>query len=87
MASKARKKVLLWFADLIERDADSLALLEVLDDGKPINDARSVDIPDAIESLSWHAEMVDNLYDHVSPTASDVVSMIVREPTLVWSEP
>jgi len=90
---KARKRVLLRFAELIERDAESLALLEVLDNGKPISDARSVDLPDAIETLRWHAELTDKLYDQVSPTASDVLSMIVREPigvvgaVLPWNFP
>lgn len=90
---KARKRVLLRFAELIERDAESLALLEVLDSGKPITDARTVDVPDAVESLRWHAELTDKLYDQMSPTPGDVVSMIVREPigvvaaVLPWNFP
>ena len=44
-APKQRKKVLQRFAALIEEHADELALLETLDMGKPIRDARRVDIP------------------------------------------
>jgi gamma-glutamyl-gamma-aminobutyraldehyde dehydrogenase len=93
MPPKERKKVLLHLALLMERDAEELALLEVLDNGKPISDARSVDIPDSIETLRWHAEAIDKLYDQVSPTASDIVSMIIREPigvvgaVLPWNFP
>lgn len=85
--------MLLRFADLIEREAESLALLEVLDNGKPISDARAVDLPDAVETLRWHAEQIDKLYDQVSPTPGDVVSLIVREPigvvaaVLPWNFP
>lgn len=93
MAPRARKKVLLRLADLMEQHAEELALLEVLDSGKPISDARSVDIPDSIETLRWHAEAIDKLYDKVSPAPSDIVSMIVREPigvvgaVLPWNFP
>ncbi|CAD6560772.1 aldehyde dehydrogenase [Paraburkholderia sabiae] len=93
MPPKARKKILLRFADLMERDSEELALLEVLDNGKPISDARSVDVPDSIETLRWHAEAIDKIYDQISPTSADVVSMIVREPigvvgaVLPWNFP
>lgn len=93
MAPRARKKILLRFADLLEQHTEELALLEVLDTGKPISDARSVDLPDSIETLRWHAEAIDKMYDKVSPTAPDVVSMIIREPigvvgaVLPWNFP
>ncbi|MDK1492933.1 aldehyde dehydrogenase [Sinorhizobium sp. 7-81] len=75
-----RKKVLLKFADLIEANMEELALLETLDSGKPIRDARNVDLPDSIATLRWHAEATDKIYDQMSPAPHDVVSMIVREP-------
>jgi gamma-glutamyl-gamma-aminobutyraldehyde dehydrogenase len=80
MAPRARKKVMLKFADLIEDNLEELALLESLDSGKPITDARNVDLPDSIETLRWHAEAADKLYDQMSAAPHDVVSMIVREP-------
>src|SRR5262245_24689834 len=45
MAPKQRKRVLLRFADLMEKHLEELALMEVLDCGKPIGDARAVDLP------------------------------------------
>ena len=80
MPPRERKKVLLRLADIVERHAEELALLESLDTGKPIADALTADLPDAIETLRWHAEAIDKLYDSLSPTATDIVSMIVREP-------
>ena len=67
MAPRERKKVLLKFADLIESNTEELALIETLDSGKTIGDARSVDLPDCVETLRWHAEATDKLYDQVSP--------------------
>ncbi|CAM5187409.1 Gamma-glutamyl-gamma-aminobutyraldehyde dehydrogenase OS=Castellaniella defragrans OX=75697 GN=HNR28_002005 PE=3 SV=1 [Castellaniella defragrans] len=80
MAPRDRKKALLRFADLIEKNSRELALIETLDCGKPINDAMNVDLPDAIETLRWHAEATDKIYDQMSAAPHDVVSMIVREP-------
>jgi gamma-glutamyl-gamma-aminobutyraldehyde dehydrogenase len=80
MAPGDRKAVLLNFADLIEENIEELALLESLDAGKPINDARNVDLPDSIATLRWHAEATDKIYDQMSTAPHDVVSMIVREP-------
>ncbi|MER8710351.1 aldehyde dehydrogenase [Mesorhizobium sp. M1088] len=88
-----RKKTLLRFADLIEKNIEELALIETLDCGKPLNDSRNVDLPDSIETLRWHAEATDKLYDQMSPAPVDVVSMIVREPVgvvgavLPWNFP
>lgn len=80
MSPRERKKILLRFADLIEQNIPELALIETLDCGKPINDSLNVDLPDSVETLRWHAEAVDKIYDQVSPAPKDVVSMIVREP-------
>ena len=92
-APRERKKVLLKLADLIEKNRDELAVMETLDCGKPIGDSLNVDLPDTIETLRWHAEAIDKIYDQVSPTPADVVSMIVREPigvvgtVLPWNFP
>ena len=80
MPPRGRKEVLLKLADLIEANMEELALLETLDSGKPIKDARAVDLPDSIATLRWHAEATDKIYDQMSPAPHDVVSMIVREP-------
>lgn len=80
MAPRERKKILLRFADLLEANKEELALIEVLDCGKPITDARNVDLPDSIETLRWHAELADKLHDQTPQTPQDVVAMIVREP-------
>ena len=48
-----RKKVLLKLTQLIEQHADELALLESLDMGKPVSDARSVDLASTIRCITW----------------------------------
>ncbi len=75
-----RKKVLLKLAQLVERHADELALLETLDMGKPVADARRVDIAAVIRCLSWTAEAVDKVYGEIAPTGPDELGLVTREP-------
>jgi 4-(gamma-glutamylamino)butanal dehydrogenase len=75
-----RKQVLLRFADRLEANADELALLDTLEAGKPIGDCATMDIPDTIHCIRWHAEATDKLYGHVSPTGPDNLALILREP-------
>jgi gamma-glutamyl-gamma-aminobutyraldehyde dehydrogenase/4-guanidinobutyraldehyde dehydrogenase/NAD-dependent aldehyde dehydrogenase len=80
IAPKARKQVLLRFAELVSEHADELALLETLDMGKPIRDAQRVDIPLSAECIAYYGEAIDKVYDEVAPTPESSVVMIVKEP-------
>ncbi len=80
LAPAKRKKVLLRWADLLEKHATELALLETLDMGKPIGDSARIDIPAVIGCIRWNAEAIDKIYDEIAPTGDDAVAMLVREP-------
>ncbi|WP_024302074.1 aldehyde dehydrogenase [Pseudogulbenkiania sp. MAI-1] len=88
-----RKAVLSRLAQLIEDHAEELALLEALDAGKPIGECLGLDIPESAACIRWHAEVTDKRYDALSPSGSNVVSMITREPigvvgaVLPWNFP
>jgi gamma-glutamyl-gamma-aminobutyraldehyde dehydrogenase len=75
-----RKKVLLKFADWLEANAGDLALLDTLEAGKPIGDCATMDIPDTISCIRWHAEATDKIYDRVSPTGPENLALVLREP-------
>jgi len=79
-APRARKAVLFALADLMEKHAEALALLEALDTGKPIRDARAVDIPLAIQTTRYYAEALDKIYGEVGPSPSTRFSYAVHEP-------
>ena len=53
-----RKDVLIRFAKLLTRHARELAVMESLDSGKTIYDCETVDIPETIHCLKWHAEAI-----------------------------
>jgi 4-(gamma-glutamylamino)butanal dehydrogenase len=80
MAPADRKKILLRFADALEAHTDELATLDALEGGKPITDARDVDLPDTVKTVRWYAEAIDKLFDAVAPTGPDALGLIVREP-------
>ncbi|WP_323007052.1 aldehyde dehydrogenase [Pseudorhodobacter sp.] len=88
-----RKAVLIRLAKLMKRNARELAVMESLESGKTIYDCETVDIPDAINCLIWHAELIDKIYDQVSPASDNHIAMIVREPVgvvglvLPWNFP
>lgn len=74
-----RKHVLLRFADLLEQHAHELAVMESLDSGKPIRECQNTDIPEAIHTVRWHAELIDKIYDHTAPVGSNALALVVRE--------
>lgn len=88
-----RKEVLVRLARLMERNARELAVMESLDSGKTIHDCETVDVPETIHVIRWHGELIDKIYDQVSPASADHVAMILREPigvvglVLPWNFP
>ena len=93
MHPSKRKDVLLRFCKLLEQYEQELAVMESLDSGKTIFDCVTVDVPEAIHCMKWHAEAIDKIYDQVSPASDDHMAMIVREPigvvglVLPWNFP
>ena len=74
-----RKEVLIKLCKLIKRNSNELAVLESLDSGKPIRDCATVDLPETIETILWHAEAIDKIYDQSAPAGEDAMAVIVRE--------
>jgi gamma-glutamyl-gamma-aminobutyraldehyde dehydrogenase len=89
----ARKSVLIKLCELVALNGHELAVMESLDSGKPIADCESIDIPEFINTLTWHAEAIDKIYDQMAPVGSDAIAMVVREPigvvgaVLPWNFP
>jgi acyl-CoA reductase-like NAD-dependent aldehyde dehydrogenase len=80
MAPADRKMVLVRWAELIEDNADEIALLECLDVGKPISDTTGVDVLSAIRTIRWSGEAIDKVYDQISPTPADTLALVQRLP-------
>jgi len=88
-----RKEALVKLSKLIKRNIQELAVMESIDSGKPIRDCVTIDLPETIDCLLWHAEAVDKIYDQTAPAGEDALAVIVREPigvvgcVLPWNFP
>ncbi len=88
-----RKDVLIKLCKLITRRRRELAVMETLESGKPIRDCETIDVPETIHTIKWHAEAIDKVYDQTGPAGDDALSLIVREPVgvvaaiLPWNFP
>lgn len=80
MAPGERKAILFKFADLIEANGLDLAVMESLDSGKPICDTVGGDIPETVDCFKFAAEAIDKLNDEITPTESDAINLVWREP-------
>jgi aldehyde dehydrogenase (NAD+) len=69
MPGRERGKYLFRIARLIQERARELAVLESLDNGKPIRESRDVDIPLAAAHFFYHAGWADKL-SYASPGRS-----------------
>ena len=88
-----RKHALIRLVKLLKRHRYELAVMESVESGKPIRDCATIDLPETMHCLEWHAEATDKLYDQVSPSGDDALGLIVREPlgvvacVLPWNFP
>ena len=76
----ARKAVLLRLAGLIEREALTLAVLGVRDNGTEISMALKAEPGSAAATLRWYAEAIDKVYGQIAPTPANVLALIHRDP-------
>lgn len=79
-----RMAILLRLADLIERDLESLALAESVDNGKPVSLARTVDIPRAISNFRFYATAAMHLANESHDTSAaggvQAINYTLRHP-------
>ncbi|MDR2929910.1 MAG: aldehyde dehydrogenase family protein [Propionibacteriaceae bacterium] len=75
-----RQKTLLTIADIIDANADHLALVESLDNGKPIRETKAVDIPLAADHFRYFASAVRTEEGSVAMLDENTMSLIMHEP-------
>lgn len=80
MPPRDRMAIFRRFADLVEAHATDFALLETLAMGKPITDALTIDVPEAVVTIRYFGECIDKSAGNVSNTVHNAVHMTMREP-------
>jgi aldehyde dehydrogenase (NAD+) len=80
-SARERGRMLWKIADALEARIDEFALLETLDNGKPIFESRYVDIPAAIDALRYFAGWADKVTGETLPVSGPfVLAYTLREP-------
>jgi phenylacetaldehyde dehydrogenase len=82
MSHAERGRLISRLADLVERDAEDIALLESLDGGNPMRSTRHIDVAIAIESLRYNAGWTTKLTGETALASpqSRSFSYTLREP-------
>ncbi|CAK0737882.1 Aldehyde dehydrogenase 2 member B4, mitochondrial [Coccomyxa viridis] len=80
MDGRKRGQILFKLADLMEENLEELAMLESLDNGKPLSASKSGDLPQSIEHIRYYAGWADKIHGMVIPTGAPVQAITYREP-------
>lgn len=75
-----RAAILNKIADIIDENAEFLAMVESLDNGKPIRETLSVDIPYSAQHFRYFAGCIMADEGSASILGTDTLSLILREP-------
>lgn len=75
-----RSKLLLDIADRMEEHADHLAMVETLDNGKPLRETTGADIPLAIDHFRYFAGVIRSEEGAAQQLDKDNLSIVLREP-------
>ena len=80
MSAEARHDSLMRVSALIERDLDSLAEAESIDNGKPKSLAKAVDIPRAVSNFKFYATAAMHTATEAHETVGEAINYTLRQP-------
>ncbi len=80
MGPHERGRLLLKVADLIDKYADELAMLESLDNGKPVTQAKNIDVRGAAAQFRYFAGWCTKIYGETNPSDATMFNYTLREP-------
>ena len=75
-----RARYLLKVADLIDKYAEELAELESLDNGKPLSQARVIDVGGSAGIFRYFAGWPTKIYGETNPSDPSMFNYTLREP-------
>jgi aldehyde dehydrogenase (NAD+) len=79
--TKAERSIILNnVADIIEKNAEHLALIETLDNGKPIRETRAIDIASAVDHFRYFAGCILADTGEANMVDTNMMSLVFHEP-------
>ncbi len=80
MPVEQRSRFLFRIADFIERDLDRFVRAESIDNGKPVSQARSLDIPRAVSNFRFFASAMTQFASEAHPMGDTAINYTLRNP-------
>jgi acyl-CoA reductase-like NAD-dependent aldehyde dehydrogenase len=80
MSARERGRLIYKLGEQLMTDADEVAKLETLHNGKPITESRHVEIPMAAECLQYFAGWADKVHGETVPVKGGQLVYTLREP-------
>lgn len=80
MSARERGRILWRIGELLRDNVEEVAILETIDNGKPIFESRYVDIPMVSEVFQYYAGWADKLHGEVVPVSGKALDYTLREP-------
>uniref|UniRef100_A0ACD5VBY4 Uncharacterized protein n=1 Tax=Avena sativa TaxID=4498 RepID=A0ACD5VBY4_AVESA len=80
MTAYERSRILLRFADLIDKHNDEIAALETWDNGKPYEQAAQIEVPMVARLMRYYAGWVDKIHGLVVPADGPHHVQVLYEP-------
>ena len=78
--ARERGKILLKIMELIEKNTEELALLDTLDNGKPISETTNADLPLVTDCFLYYAGWADKIHGETIPVRGEYFNYTMREP-------
>lgn len=75
-----RSNMLLKIADLIDENKEHLALVETLDNGKPLRETLTIDVPASADHFRYFAGVIRAEEGTVKDFDQDTLSIVLKEP-------
>jgi aldehyde dehydrogenase (NAD+) len=86
MDTNARADMLYKFAELIERERETLATIETWDNGKPYSVSLNDDLGEVIGAIKYYAGWANKIHGQVIDTSPAKLAYTVREPLGVCAQ-
>jgi betaine-aldehyde dehydrogenase len=86
LTHKERGEILRRIAQLIREKASELAMLETMDNGKPIKETTFIDVPMTADTFEYFAGLSGEIRGETIPIPASAFSYTVREPVGVVAE-
>ncbi len=80
ISPQERANYLFKIADLIDENADHLAMVESMDNGKPLRESRGMDLPNVSDHFRYFGSAVRTEEGEAVMLDNDTMSLILREP-------